>query len=134
MNSLYLGGGIALAGLGLLTMGNPNRETVEGIQLEGAQAAVHAEIEGARAEAEHATARLRYSGVCILLSPVDAIGNPVSLNTPGVSIPNVRPGVAVCDRTGNTALWNGKSLTAFAQLRDPAVLQQFLANANILEN
>jgi hypothetical protein len=127
----YAIGGLGLAGLSLLTMGNPDRALVETVQTSGSQAAAHADIEAQRAEAENKIANLRLSGVCVLLSPVDTDGNPVSLNTPGLMVPNLRKGVAVCDRTGNTAMWDGDRLTAFAQSRNPAMIQQFLSTSNI---
>lgn len=131
INTPYTIGGLGIFGLSLLTMGNPDRALVETVQTSGSQATVHAEIETQRAEAEDQIANLRLSGVCVLLSPVDTAGNPVSLNTPGLTVPDLRAGVAVCDRTGNTAMWDGARLTAFAQSRNPAMIQQFLNTSNI---
>lgn len=125
----YFLGGLAFVGVSLLTMGNPDRAVVQGIERDGSQAAAHADIELQRAKAEDEIARLRLAGVCVLLAPTDADGHPVSLNTPGLRVPNVRQGVAVCDHTGNTAIvQKGGSLTAFAQARDPQSVALFLSN------
>ncbi len=122
INNPYTIGGIALSGAALLFSGGGDRVLIQDLQRSTVQAQVHAQVEGEKLAAENEVANARLRGQCARLP------DGVTFNAaPDLVVPGVRPGISVCDTTGNTATIGGDGRpTALAQSHDPAVIQSWL--------